>query len=432
MIGTANDVRDAKEEAFNRPSREFDTLLMEEQVKTQTRTIKMMLAIVAGLVVALVLWAGATSQSAPAATSARELKTPWGEPDLQGIWTDETETPLERPAKYANQEFFTEEQRAELDRERAKLLGRDRRAARGTIADVAGAYNAVFNNPKKTGVRTSLIIDPPNGRIPDTTPEFKKIAAQDRAFRLALIQSTDSCKSRAPQCAGGKYDPNISPRFNEQPPRYNTAAMNRSDGPEDRPLPDRCLANNGGTWPVFGSNFGGVFVRIVQTPGGITMYFDIGQGQGFQRNIGMNRPHLAPIHRHSQGDSVAHWEGNTLVIDVTNFSPKMDFRGSRENLHLVEHWTRTGPQTIDFRITIEDPTVWTRPWTVQQTFIKQSDEQNKIYYEPRCHEGNYALAAILLGARMQEQAFAEGRGPDPRGLTAPQGEENDEVNPLAQ
>jgi hypothetical protein len=383
------------------------------------------------MVAGLVIWAGAASQSTPA-TSAQEFKTSWGEPDLQGIWSDVSDTPFERPAKFANQELFTEAQRAELDRERATLLGRDRRAERGTIADVAGAYNAVFNNPKKTGMRTSLIVDPPNGRLPATTPEFKKVAAADRAFRLALIQSTDACKSKTRACAGGKYDSDISPRFGEQPPQYNTAAMNRSDGPEDRPLPDRCLSNNGGTLPEFGSNFGGDFRRIVQTPGGIAMYYDIGQGQGFQRNIAMNRPHLPDIFRHWQGDSVAHWEGNTLVIDVTNFTPKMDYRGSRENLHLVERWTRSGPTTIDFRITVEDPTVWTRPWTVQQTFIRQSDEENKIYYEPRCYEGNYALPAMLLGARDLERTFAEGRGPDPRGMTAPQGEQDPETNPFAE
>jgi hypothetical protein len=398
----------------------------------QMKSVRTASAIVVLMVAGLVVWAGAASQSAPAATSAQELKTPWGEPDLQGIWTDESETPLQRPAKYANQEFFTEAQRADIDKERAALLGRDKRAERGTIADVAGAYNAVFNNPKKTGSRTSLIVDPPDGRLPPETAEYRKIAAADRAFRLALIQSTDACKSKTRACAGGTYDPEISPRFKEQPPRYNTAAMNRRDGPEDNALPDRCLSNNGGELPEFGSDFGGDFRRIVQTPGGITMYYDIGQGQGFQRNIGMNSPHLPDIFRNWQGDSRGHWEGNTLVIDVTNFSPKMDFRGSRENLHLVERWTRTGPTTIDFRVTIEDPTVWTRPWTVRQTFTKQSDKENRIYYEPRCYEGNYALAAMLLGARQQELAFAEGRGPNPAAITAPQGEGSDEVNPLGQ
>src|SRR5471032_442813 len=182
-------------------------------MRIQIRATRTTLALVACMVAGLVIWAGAAPQSTPAATSAQALKTAWGEPDLQGIWSDVSDTPFERPAKFANQEFFTEAQRADLDKERATLLGRDRRAERGTIADVAGAYNAVFNNPKKTGTRTSLIVDPPDGRLPPTTPEFKKIAAADRAFRTALIQSTDACKSKTRACAGGKYDPEISPRF---------------------------------------------------------------------------------------------------------------------------------------------------------------------------------------------------------------------------
>ncbi len=183
----------------------------------------------------------AVKAPAPAA-----LLTPWGEPDLQGIWTDETDTPLQRPAKYANQEFFTEAQRAELDRERSALLGRDRRAERGTELDVAGAYNAVFMSMKRTGARTSLIVDPPNGRIPPLTPEAQKIAAADREFRLALLQATETCKNKSVACSGGKYDPTPSPRRAELPPRYNTARMNRHDGPEDGyvggPLPDRRAA----------------------------------------------------------------------------------------------------------------------------------------------------------------------------------------------
>src|SRR2546425_4521789 len=109
--------------------------------------------------------------SVKAPASAQVLKTPWGELDLQGIWTDESDTPLQRPAKYANQEFFTEAQRAELDKERSALLSRDRRVERGTELDVAGAYNAVFMSFKHTGARTSMIVDPPNGRIPAQTPE---------------------------------------------------------------------------------------------------------------------------------------------------------------------------------------------------------------------------------------------------------------------
>src|SRR5215469_7313010 len=143
-----------------------------------------------------------TSAQAPAAS----LKTPWGEPDLQGIWTVETDTPFQRSPKYANQEFFTEAQRAEFDRERSALHGRDNRGDRGSERDVAGAYNNVFGALKRTGARTSLIVDPPDGRIPPMTGEAQKIAAADRDFRLAMMQATQTCKQKLPGCAGGKYD----------------------------------------------------------------------------------------------------------------------------------------------------------------------------------------------------------------------------------
>jgi hypothetical protein len=113
------------------------------------------------------------------------------------------------------------------------------------------------------------------------------------------------------------------------------------------------------------------------------------------------------------GDSRGRWEGDTLVIDVTNFSPKTDFQGSRENLHLIERWTRTGPTTLAYEVRVEDPAVWTRAWTAKEEFTKQSERENRIYYEPRCLEGNYAFPAILLAARQADLAFAQGRGPDP-------------------
>jgi hypothetical protein len=298
-----------------------------------------------------------------------------------------------------------------LDKERAALLGRDKRVERGTELDVAGAYNSVFMSMKRTGARTSLVVDPPNGRIPPLTPEAQKIAAADREFRLALLQSTETCKSKSVACAGGNYNPTPSPRRAERPARYNTARMNRHDGPEDGALPDRCLT---GGLPEFGTAYGGSFRRIVQTPGGISMFYDVGQGQGWQRNIVMNAsPHLPANIRQWFGDSRAHWEGNTLVIDVTNFSPKTDFRGSREKLHLVERWTRTSPTTLEYEVTIEDPTVWTRPWTVKQELTKQTEQENRIYYEPRCVEGNYAFPSMMLAARRDDLAFAQGQGPDP-------------------
>src|SRR5262252_592109 len=187
---------------------------------------------VAGAAVGVVMSASITRASAQvaaasAANPAPALTTPWGEPDLQGIWTDETDTPLQRSPKFANQEFFTEAQRAELDRQRGAMLGRERRAERGTTADVAGAYNDVFTPKKRTGARTSRIVDPPNGRLPSLTPEAQKIAAAEREFRLALLQATETCKNKEAACNGGKYEPTPSPRFAELPPRYNTATVNR-------------------------------------------------------------------------------------------------------------------------------------------------------------------------------------------------------------
>jgi hypothetical protein len=344
-----------------------------------------------------------TSAQTPADAA---LKTAWGEPDLQGIWTDEFDTPLQRPARYVNQEFFTDAQRAEFDKVRSEVLGR-----LANERELNGAYNAAtFFSTKRTGARTSLVADPPNGRMPPLTPEAQKTASADRAWRLALLQQTDTCKSKLPGCAGGKYDPAPSPRRAEAPVRYNTARMNRNDGPEDSSLPERCLT---GGLPEFGGATGS-FRRIVQTPGGIAMFYDVGQGQGWQRNIVMDgSPHLPAGVRQWFGDSRGHWEGNTLVIDVTNFSQKTDAFGSRENLHLVERWTRTGPKTLAYEVTIEDPTVWTRPWTVRQEFSRQSDPENRLYAEPRCVEGNLGLPGLLHGRRAEDAAFAAGRGPDP-------------------
>src|SRR6266576_3299373 len=176
----------------------------------RTRLLKLigMAAVIMTVLVFLKATEVAVADQAPTASvtapaAAPVPKTPWGEPDLQGIWTDESDTPLQRPAKYANQEFFTEAQRQELDKERSALLGR-----RATEREFAGAYNlAVFTSSKHTGARTSLIVDPPNGRIPPLTTEGQNAVAADREFRLALLQSTETCKNKLVQCSGGKYDP---------------------------------------------------------------------------------------------------------------------------------------------------------------------------------------------------------------------------------
>jgi hypothetical protein len=349
------------------------------------------------------------AQRAPAAVA---------HPDVQGIWNFSTITPLERPAEFAGKEFLSDAEAAQYEARTVQRNNRDTRE-QSADADVASAYNEFWwdrgvHAARVNGrTRTSLIVDPPDGRIPPMTPEAQKIAAADREFRNTLMQATQTCKLKLPGCAGGKYDPTPAvARREELPPRYNTARMNRHERPEDGALADRCLTIG---LPEFGAgNGGGSFRRIVQTPGGIAIAYDVGQGQGWQRSIVMNgSPHLPANIRQWFGDSRGHWEGDTLVVDVTNFSPKTDYRGSRENLHLVERWTRTGPSTLDYAATIDDPTVWTRPWTVKQEFGRQSEEENRIYYEPRCLEGNIGFPSMMKAARQEDREFAEGRGPDP-------------------
>src|SRR5580693_8984433 len=144
---------------------------------------------VAAVIVSAIVFFRPAQVTVAQQASEATLKTPWGEPDLQGIWTDESDTPLQRSPRYVNQEFFTTAQRQELDKERSSLLRRDKRVERGTELDVAGAYNAVFMSMKRTGARTSMIVDPPSGRIPTLTPAAQQIAAADQQFRLALLQS---------------------------------------------------------------------------------------------------------------------------------------------------------------------------------------------------------------------------------------------------
>ena len=344
------------------------------------------------------------------------LRTSWGEPDLQGIWTRDVDIPLERPAKYANQEFFSDAERRDLDRQISDIIKRDsteERRARGTERDVNTEFaQEPFTIHLPVGRRTSLVVDPPDGRIPGLTPEAQKKRDAFRQFQLALLQPTEACKEHHPGCAGGKYGP-VSPRRNDTPPSYigagANAGINRANGPEDRTLTERCL---NGTLPDFG-NFIGGFSRIVQSPGVISIVYDVGPGVGRPRIIPITTaPHLPETMRQYWGDSRGHWEGDTLIVDVTNFSPKSDFQGSHEHLHLLERWTRIDADTIDYVVTIDDPTTWVRPWTARQELKKQSDRENRIFYEPRCHEGNYGLIALLSGARESERAFAEVRGAD--------------------
>jgi hypothetical protein len=355
---------------------------------------------------------GSTAESAP--------KTPWGAADLQGAWSNTTVVPFERAKEFGNREIMTDaEYKKALDQlvERNTRAGRDSREIngqdiRGTEKDVARAYNEHWFGDKATELsrRTSMIIDPPDGRMPALTPEAQKRISEKREYLQALLQGT----------SGGRPGP-ISPRRNEASPDYNLDRMNRSDGPEDRSSVERCLLNSlpvilqAGPLTPDGrpmGNFGGV-MRIVESPDSVDMYYDVGQGTGFNRMIPItNRPHLPKDVRQYWGDSIARWEGDTLVVDVTNFSQETDFRGSRENLHLIERYKRIDPTTLQITVTAEDPTTWVKAFTFVQELRKNADKPNMVY-EGGCHEGNYGLLGMLANTRSAEKAFAEGRGPDP-------------------
>ena len=277
-----------------------------------------------------------------------------------------------------------------------------------SIADVAGAYDGLYISMRPTGRRTSLIVDPLNGRLPPLTPVVQQRRAAMLEYALALKQNTSTCQNKEGDCANGTYGP-PSPRRAEMPPSYSTINLNRANGPEDRSSGERCMAT---ALPVFNG-----YWRIVQSPGVVSIYYDVGQGQGFHRTIPVtDRPHLPAHVREPFGDSRGRWEGNTLVVDVTNFEPYLDFQNAREHLHLVERWTLRDADTIEYSVTIDDPTTWTRSWTTKQELERQDGQLNRIYYEPRCHEGNLGMVGLLQGNRAVERAFAEGRGPHPASL----------------
>jgi hypothetical protein len=338
-----------------------------------------------------------------APTTAR---TPWGEPDLQGIWYAFEDVPLQRPAEVAGRALLTDEEYAKklavkpwieqvaegkASAESEDRVGRDRRAAPGTPEDVGGAYNAVFSpglDHRKVSRRTSLITDPADGRIPPLTPEAQKRLAAFEEYQTALEKGTK------------KFEP---------PPNYSLERLDRLPlGPEDRSRAERCL---GLTMPAFG---GRIYHRIVQSPGYLVLYYEPSGHAGANRVIPIGDKHvpLPPRVRQWLGDSRGRWDGSTLVIETTNFSPKTEYQGARENLALTERLTRIDAQTVRYEVTVNDPTTFTKPWTFRADMEKRDDYENGLY-EPACHEGNYGMIGILSGIRAAEKAFAEGRGPDP-------------------
>jgi hypothetical protein len=285
-----------------------------------------------------------------------------GHPDLQGTWNTSTLTPLERPAEFAAKPFLTEQETSEYEARLLREGNRDRRGATPKV-DVGGAYNEFWFERGSHIVqtrRTSLVIDPPDGRIPPLTPEGHKRQAALAEYRK--------------QHAG--------------------------DGPEDFNLNNRCIL-----WPTGGPPM---------LPGGYNNNYQIVQSRGYvsilvemihdARIIPIdNRPHLPTNVQQWMGDSRGHWAGDTLFVETTNFTNKTNFRGASEKMRLVERFTRTDANTIMYEFTVNDPSSFTRPWTVQIPMKKTSEP----LLEYACHEGNYAMEGMLGGVRAEEKRAAE-------------------------
>ena len=293
-------------------------------------------------------------------------RTPDNQPDLQGIWTNATITPLERPRELSGKEFFTPNEAAEYEKQVRERNHGDRRDA-NPEADLATGYNDFWwdrGTKVVSTLRTSLIVDPPDGRIPSLTPEAQKRAAA----------------------------------------RAEARKLHPADGPEDLSLADRCIARPGPPMVPAGYNNNH---RIVQTAGHVVIFSEMMHDA---RTIPLGaRPHLPNNVRQWLGDSRGRWEGNTLVVETTNFTDKTNFRGAGENLRLIERFTRVDQDTLLYQFTIDDPQSFQRPWSAE---IPMKRAEGPIF-EYACHEGNYSIVNTLSAARAEEKA-AEAIRKEPR------------------
>src|SRR5436309_1503946 len=324
---------------------------------------------------------------AVATTKASIPRRADGNPDLQGTFDLATLTPVERQA--GTPITLTDEQAAKLEKQvaatknyQARPVDGDRPAppvggdgSAGPAGNVGGYNSFWIDSGSRYSVidgqkRASILVDPPDGRIPALTPE-----ARQRFARNVRPTSDQSAREEDPGFEGnGAYD-----------------------DPERRPLGERCLmgfGSNSGP-PVLPNYFYNNLHQIVQTPGSVMILTEMVHDA---RVVRMNSEHLPKTITKWMGDSIGHWEGDTLVVDTTNFSEKTRFRGSTPNLHIVERFTRVDPKTLLYRFTIDDPETWTQPWTGEYTW-PATDE---LLYEYACHEGNYAMGNILRGARLKE------------------------------
>lgn len=307
--------------------------------------------------------------SAPAKTAGpwKAPRTADGHPDLQGVWDFRTLTPLERPKALEGKQVLNEQETAEF--EGAQLADQEARDSR-TPADIVGNYNQFWFDPGKTVVktkRTSLIVEPPDGRMPPLTPDAGKRRAAVTEARKGLGMH---------QLTPGGWVEDLGP-----------------DG-----LQLRCILgfNSGPPMTPGGYNQN---VQLFQTAGYVVILNEMNHNA---RTVPMDgRPHLPSHVRQWVGDSRGRWEGETLVVDTTNFLRETAFvrGGTTANLHLVERFTRTDSDTLLYEFTVEDSSTWTKPWTAQLPMAL-----NKLpLYEYACHEGNYGLPNILAGARAQEK-----------------------------
>jgi hypothetical protein len=322
--------------------------------------------IVAGAVLVasltLVGQAQAPARAAAAAKAWTPPRTPDGHPDLQGYWTNITITPLQRPANLAGKEFFTREEAEAYEKQVVTQNNADRRDG-SAAQDVSRAYNDFWwdrgTKVVKT-LRTSLIIDPPDGRIPAMVPGATQRLASQRQAR----------------------------------------AGRATDGPEFRPLAERCILWATAGPPMMPSFYNNNY-QIIQNAGYVVILVEMIHDA---RIIPIDsRPHLPGEVRQWLGNSVGRWEGNTLVVETTNFTDKTSFQNSSKDMKLIERFTRTDADTLTYEFTVDDPSTYVRPWTAQ---IPMSKTEGPIW-EYACHEGNYAMTNVLLGARTEEKAAAE-------------------------
>ena len=308
--------------------------------------------------------------------AAQTSLTPWGHPDLQGTWDYRTITPMERPARFAGKEFLTNEEAASLERENA-----ENDVDSAPRAGDPGTYNKFwmdFGTKVTANRRSSLIIDPPDGKIPALAPEAQKRYDQLAAGRKGV--ETDM-----PRPGAWLEDVSLSVRcivgFNSGPPMYPAAYNNN--------------------------------VQLVQTPSHVLIYNEMGPSYRIVPLDG--RPHQPQSLRPWLGDSIGRWDGNTLVVDTTNFKRETAFGryagayerfgGSGPNIHLIERFTRLDTRTLIYEARLEDPTTWVKPWAYQLTMRASSEP----VYEYACHEANYSLPAILEGARRRDDELAKQR-----------------------